>query len=394
MKRTGLNLDTGLRKGMGVYDLFFFLALVFMIGYFATTPFRSTSLRHVFVLGGAAVMYGASLYNAIKARYSASEIIRHAALLILMAVGLVATQHGIWEAGYAYLNFLAIHLILTTKIQHEFKCDVTRMVDIFGILAAFFLAVAYFSPAAYVFEDGRRSRSLALGMTNPNLTGMMITAVIEILMIGYKRWKHKWLLLLIVAGLFYLAWLTRARSALLACALVLIYTFFFSKRKIPNFIVYAAVALPLLFVPVYLGLYSAGLNNVKIFGKDLFSGRELTYLSYLEHINTFPKWLLGDLGGTLFTNAHNAPLMVLCSVGLVGLIATYHGFIRNLIHLNNNAEDPASRAAIACILSICIQSCFEAVMFSGVFPSVGFMFIFMILAARGERKEVGKRGTT
>ena len=153
----------------------------------------------------------------------------------------------------------------------------------------------------------------------------------EISRTGYKERKHKALSSLIVIALFYLCWLTESRSSLIACILALIYTLFFSGKKIPNIIVCLVVATPILFFPIYLALYRNGFNNLTLLGKQLFSGRQYTYTEYLNQLNTPYRWLFGDLGETLFSNAHNAPLMILCSIGLVGLFVTYYGLIRNLI---------------------------------------------------------------
>ena len=329
-------------------------------------------------------MYFVGLYNMVNTKYSVAEFVRLTIILLLMIVGIAFTQHSVVEAAYVYLNFWALYMILTTRNSYKYRFDLVQVMYFFSVAVAVCLFIAYNSPAAYVFEDGRSTKALVLGMTNPNLTGMMITGVIEMVMIGYKERKHKALSSLIVITLFYLCWLTESRSSLIACILALIYTLFFSGKKIPNIIVCLVVATPILFFPTYLALYRNGFNNVTLLGKQLFSGRQYTYTEYLNQLNTPYRWLFGDLGETLFSNAHNAPLMILCSIGLVGLFVTYYGLIRNLIILNNGALYPQNRVAIACILSVCIQSCGEALMFSGIFPSIGFMYIFMTLAGQSK----------
>ena len=384
MGNSGLSLKIRYRRDLGINDILFSCILVLMLGYFAITPLRNAQIRHVFVFGGSLFMYFVALYNMVKTKYSVAEFVRLTMMLLMIIAGIVITQENIVEATYAYLNFLALYIILTTRNVYKFRYNLVQVLYLFSIAVALCFFIDYLSPAAYVFEDGRSTGALVLGMTNPNLTGMMITGVIEMVMIGYKERKHKALSSLIVIALFYLCWLTESRSSLIACILALIYTLFFSGKKIPNIIVCLVVATPILFFPIYLALYRNGFNNLTLLGKQLFSGRQYTYTEYLNQLNTPYRWLFGDLGETLFSNAHNAPLMILCSIGLVGLFVTYYGLIRNLIILNNGALYPQNRVAIACILSVCIQSCGEALMFSGIFPSIGFMYIFMTLAGQSK----------
>lgn len=384
MGNIGLSLKIRYRRDLSINDILFGCILVLMLGFFAITPLRNIQIRHAFVLGGSLFMYLVALYSMVNTKYSVAEFVRLTMILLLIISGIFFTQQNIVEATYAYLNFLALYIILTTRIVYKFRYDLVQVLYLFSIAVAICLFIDYASPAAYIFEDGRSTRALVLGMTNPNLTGMMIAGVIEMLMIGYKERKHKALSSLIVIALLYLCWLTKSRSSFIACILALIYTLFFSGKKIPNIIVCLVAAAPIVFFPAYLALYRNGFNNITLLGKQLFSGRQYTYTEYLSQLNTPYRWLFGDLGGTLFSNAHNAPLMILCSIGLIGLFVTYYGFIRNLVILNNDAHYPQNRAAIACILSVCIQSCGEALMFSGIFPSIGFMYIFMLLARQSK----------
>ena len=385
MENNNLSTDDKYKRKTGICDVLLIIVLVFMVGYFAVTPLRNAQLRHVFVLGGSIAIYGISLLSMLKTKYSTARVFRLFAIIILLIFGVVISNRNTIEVGYAYLNYLALYIVLTNKIEHHFTFDIWRLMYYFSLVVAVFLFLAYRSPAAYIFEDGRSTTALALGMTNPNLTGMMITSVIELMMIGFKARKHKALLSLMAIGLLYLAYLTGARSSLVACILVLVYTIFLSEKKIPNVLIYIIVAVSLLFVPIYLALYRHGFSNITLMGKILFSGREYTYISYINQLNSPMRWLFGNLGETLFSNAHNAPLMIICSIGLLGLVLTYHGFVRNLIILNNEALEPANRVAIACILGVCVQSCGEALMFSGVFPSIGFMYVFMMLSAYSDK---------
>lgn len=369
------------RTTINVYDALSVLTLMMMVGYFAVTPLRNTTLRHVFVFAGSVAIYGLVLYQLIFWRMNKGEFFRFCVIVALLAGGLVLANSGYFGIIYAHLDFLALFFILSMRIRHEYNIKIKRILYWFSLIVAFLLIVAYFSPAAYVFEDGRSTKSLALGMTNPNLAGMMLTGVIELIVIYYKERKHKVLLAIVAITLLYLAWLTDARSSIVACVCVVVYALFFSKRRIPNSVIYVVVFFSIIFVPAYLMIYRYGLSNVQILGKSLFSGREYTYMEYLSKMDSIEKWFVGDLGGTVFSNAHNAPLMIVSSIGIVGLIAVYSGFLKNLISINNEADNPTRRIAVACILSVCVQSCGEALMFSGIFPSVGFVYIYMLLAS-------------
>lgn len=367
---------------INLYDSLFVVLLLMIVCFFAVTPFRNSIIRHIFVFAGSILIYFIELYQVFKWRLNRGEFFRFTIIGVILLFGLVFTSLNYFDVVYAYLDFLTLFLVLSIRIRHDFRINVTKTIYHFSLIIAFLFIITCFSPAAYVFEDGRSTQALVLGMTNPNLTGMMITCVIELLMINYRERKHKLLLALLVASLFYITWLTGARSSIIPCILVVIYALFFTKWKIPNILIYLILIFSLVFVPVYMFLYKFVLSNVQIMGKLLFSGREITYVEYLNKLNTSTKWVFGDLGGTIFTNAHNAPLMILCSIGIVGLIITYWSFAKNLIEINNSSKNSINRVAIACVFSVCIQSCGEALMFSGVFPGIGFMYIFMLLASQ------------
>jgi len=54
-----------------------------------------------------------------------------------------------------------------------------------NLLIAIMVLIISFSSTAYLYEDGRSDGHLALGMTNPNLCGMMLECVYSIILIMY-----------------------------------------------------------------------------------------------------------------------------------------------------------------------------------------------------------------
>ena len=93
--------------------------------------------------------------------------------------------------------------------------------------------------------------------------------------------------------------------------------------------------------------------------------------------------LFGNPGTEMFSNAHNAPLSIFCSIGAVGLCLFLYGSIIRLLELNRNAVTAESRIAVACLLTVFIQSSAEALMLVGNFPAMFFLYAYLLMAQSG-----------
>ena len=212
-------------------------------------------------------------------------------------------------------------------------------------------------------------------LDNSNTAGMYLVFVFSILLINYPLRRQKTLLILVLIYLAYMIFRTNARMAILACLFTFCSVWFFQKKHIPQWLVLCFCLLPSLFVSFYLSLYRSGFENLQILGKSLFSGRQNTYIEYLNYIQTFPQILFGNLAEITFTNAHNASLAIFCSVGAVGVICFYFIVINQTLKATRISKSSVSAITLCCIMGIFLQACSEATMFLGGFPGISFVSV-------------------
>ena len=151
--------------------------------FLAISPLRISAIRRIIVFIGSGCFYIVAmrilLYKKIKTVY----FIGISYVITVMLVGGTATYHGeLFELVYQCLNFIALILIIIFDGKNVVQ-EKRKSVYLFSIIAAIILSIDAFMPGAYIFEDGRRTGALTLGMTNPNFTAMMIGAVYNLLVI-------------------------------------------------------------------------------------------------------------------------------------------------------------------------------------------------------------------
>ena len=225
--------------------------------------------------------------------------------------------------------------------------------------------------------QGRSISSLTLGFTNPNLTGIYLFLIYSMLLILCpERKKHIFFVLQIV--LLYLIYLTKSRASLIAAGFITILGWM-ARNKMPKPLVLGICLVPFVYVFLHQWLHETG-YQITFIGKELFSGREYVYADYLRKINSFRELLLGSFERDIFANAHNAPLAVFTSIGLLGTGAMYFILIDTLMRITGKAKERIQRIAICALLACFIQSTNEAFLFLGEFPGAIFIFMFYVLA--------------
>ncbi len=311
------------------------------------------------------------------------EFLSFVTIVLIIFFGIVLSNgRARIDLLYDGLNFVSFFVIIVTDTQYIINERIEKNIYTAAVLMLLGMVLTFFSPAAYVFEDGRNTGALVLGMTNPNLTGMMICAVFSIAAMAYKNNKRKIIWLVYMGVLLFFLYLTRARSSMLAAGFIVIFFVFFTKKKIPDWLILCIVLLPACVVPLYLSLYRMGVTNATIFGKLFFSGREITFLGALQSLSKWHHYIFGNYYLNHFSNAHNAALAVFCSIGAVGAISMYACFARKILWLNNKIESEEARMALICILGFFIQSSAEALVFTGYFTCTAFIYFFLIIASK------------
>ena len=232
------------------------------------------------------------------------------------------------KSSFEYFFSLS-NLIVGTSLILNFKNYQTRNIKLyfFSFIILFILKV-FFTPL------GDAKLILAENNLNPNSMGLFLFVFYCIFIVdfSYTKKKRKLFLALVLVILqeFYMC-----RSSILFSILftlsVFISNYFNIKFKHKGLIITIILVLQLYFTYFYsIILYeSIGKNNIIMFGKDIFTGREVIWSDAFKQIggnlflgigNTFTSTL--NINGEYMTNLHNSALAILLNFGAVGLIST------------------------------------------------------------------------
>lgn len=209
--------------------------------------------------------------------------------------------------------------------------------------------------------------SLYLGYSNPNATAIYLL-LNQAVLIMFLPMLGKIYLRFLVIGLCvyeeYLIYLTDSRTCLIVSIVIVVYYFLGKKIKIPKWIIIAAMFFPLAFVLIYTYMYASGKYvDLQILGKELYSGREVFFLSQMDVLSL--KNLLGDVRQYYFTNMHNGPLTVVASCGILGYIWWFLFHFWTIQRYYSAAKSQLQYIALVVILGVFIHSSSEAALIVG-----------------------------
>ena len=164
-------------------DLIIALVMLLLIVFFAVLPMRNSSIRHAVVFSGSVLFYGLATVRILRQNLPIGFFFRLVGLFVLILLGILLTvKEYDYEVFYAALNFLALFVLMTTKSNLSFSKESLKIVFFGAIVLTALVTLLSFSSVAYWFEDGRSNGALALGMTNSNVTGVMLSGIISILL--------------------------------------------------------------------------------------------------------------------------------------------------------------------------------------------------------------------
>lgn len=365
---------------VSLHDIQLFAAFLF----FLLIPLKNTGIIHYVIWLGVIATTANIVLTIYNNGTERKYIVVFFVLLIDVIVSLFTTNEqfasGLLYAVVCYFSLYWTIALNDTFLQNKKTIDTIYR---FGIFSGLLFSVYSRMPFAYYRDNNTVSPTLTLYFGNSNLAGIYIFAVICIIMIYLKSAKKKGLVGILVAYLLYLLWMTGARTCMIAAIFVVASAILPVKIRIPKWAVVVCFAFPIVFVPIYLTLFRSGYADVMIMGKDLFSGRQGTFMDYLSLLHTNLQWIVGNLGEAGFANAHNAPLAHLCSTGLFGTILFYGLILKKTLACCEN-NNPVARTALICILGLFIQSSGEASIFLGGFPGIEFVYVLFYLAGRKE----------
>lgn len=374
---------------MGKFDntntLIIVILLILNVGYLAVFPLGSAMLTYVFRIPALVLILLLIVRN-----YAIS---RPQYKFPLMIFGLACLTNIIrMREGFSFDLFLSIFsvfcllflIIISSAITITPKLQ--RSIYILSLLAAMVMTVHSFMPYSHLARahDGTLfiATYLTFGYGNSNFAGIVAFLIYCSIWMSarYKGFWKRVITLLWSGWMLYLIFETNCRSAFIAAILVPVATILFRHIKLNKIFIYLASAVPFLFVPFYINLAKDTEENIEIMGKGMISGREKVYEYFLENLHGTADWILGTFDFAPFSNAHNGPLAIYMSVGIIGCLSFFYIIVNRLVRYNKNAMSHTAKAAVFSVIAVFIESCGESSLFLGGFPCIVFFFLFYAFA--------------
>lgn len=363
----------------------FRVAWVLYLIYLIERPLlNSRSLDVVVMVVIALVLYGAVINSST---FSFSDILIFIVIGINMILSLIYGEGVITlSLAKAIFCFFMTYMLMVATSRSRINKYTFDFVFICSVLASILFIVYYFTPIAYIAQNSEGERyisdSFTCNLRNPNYTGIVLYVLFGNLLINLKFRKNKVLLLLLIFAVVFLIWKTKSRTCFLSVILTVLFYISYIVRhknnnKVNKTVILLIMLIPILFIWIYLSLYYSGFQNVVILNKPLFSGREMTFVESIENVNDIIEVLIGNIFGTQLGNAHNGPLAIFTSTGLIGLILIYALYVRSINDINKGTL--VSSMCVVCILGIFIHSSAEATFMIGSTSSmIGIGSLFFL----------------
>lgn len=357
------------------------LLLLCGVGYIAVMPVFSTVVTYIFRIPGLICIILLSLQNYQRAypKYRLPLLVIF--ILCILNITMMNDQFTFDIVLSVFSVFCQLFLIIicsTIQVDNSLRKSIYRI----SLLGAAVLTIHSIAPYSN-FTGTFTSIYLTYGFSNSNFAGITTFLIYSALFMtsDFNRIMAKILTFAVCSWLLYLIFLTNCRSALVAALLVPIAMMVLSKYRLPNILLFIACFVPFIFVPFYLNFTDNVTENVEVMGKGVVSGREVVFRMYLNRIEEEYQYLIGTFDHIPFHNAHNGPLSYFISIGAIGTLCVFGVWIDKLRRCNTLAKNSNAKCAVFVILAVFIESCGEASLFLGGFPSIVYLFIFYVMAA-------------
>lgn len=276
-----------------------------------------------------------------------------------------------------YLNIIIFIMCSLLLINFNFYDN-----KILNIMLFFLIVLVIFSSTYSVKGDPSLDMALMDSIINPNTLSFMMYILSYIFLVLYRK-KNKYIFLGVSLLIFCFEFTYLSRMAIFLNIFVYI-VFLFQLDQIPltkniMFLV-LIVVLPLQILYTY--FYSTtlfdivGKGNLLIFGKDIFTGRQVIWNDFFHQIrngvifglgNTFKSsWLLRPTDTT--TNLHNGSLGIISVFGIL----FYFIFFSFIVYIFIRKD---KRYTYILFLLICINSFSDTIFFS----SINIYFVILSL---------------
>lgn len=306
---------------------------------------------------------------------------------------------SIWRANsYTPVSFLLTMTFLVVSREINISLSSIRFCYITFIIQGIVALVYSFLPSS--FEYG----ALVLNLGNPNQTAILLWTTFSFCFLYWserkQRRKQSLGLLFLMTCLVAMIYLTQSRTAILSCIICIGGYFWISRisvnKKIPILFQGGLLTAPIFSPVLILYLMNIFPSGTTIFGKMLFSGRELIWKIILNefisnpfshHLDESPYYsnFQDSLKAMKAWGSHNGILAVQWNYGFFVTILVIFVYIYHILDLKRNAEINRNSCMVYIIVlaSIVSLSFEEGMLMGNINTTIILPMLFII--GRSER---------
>ena len=370
--------------------MIFKLLFLLSTAYLAVLPFNIMPILYLLRIPSLflIVMLVLKKYNKVEEKCLLSVIIM-CGIFIFHFIADTPITIELLLSAFSIAAYLSL-IIVSEKVTLDYSTK--NFINVCSIVAALILLIYSQSPWSHIasFEgEFYENPYLTYGYENSNFAGIVTLLVFSLVFItkdnaGKKVKAICWILDFL---LFYCIYKTNTRSALSVAILIPIFDLFLREIRLRNWFVTLVCLIPFLFVPFYMNLSSTGsADDIQIMGKGAMSGRQFVYEAFLNRMYGAYEWIIGNFADNKLHNAHNGPLAILASTGLLGSIAYFNVFFSKLFHANKQAISHMNALSVFIIVACFLNTCGEAALLLGGFPAITYLFTFFVFAYSKQNK--------
>lgn len=219
--------------------------------------------------------------------------------------------------------------------------------------------------------------SVTLGYSNPNQSAMFLFVCALLLFVSIFYFSKKIVKLALVADMAYICKMlyeTESRTALMVLIVFALLWLLSRKFRVTKTWITVTLLVPLVYAIAAL-FFLDTLADVKVWGEDLFNGREDIFKSFMNNLNIF-TFVFGDYARFSFENLHNSYISIAATAGVFSAIC--FALLLNKFMVRNlevACEEKYKKIAFIAFLCVTLYSSSEAAFFVG-----GSTYAFMVFA--------------
>lgn len=316
------------------------------------------------------VLFVIALIDTYKNGSKKKDVFLLFSLAFIIIIGFLSRYTSIYDKYTVFVATVCFfEMIIIIFVSSKFKATHGMINCIF--ISNILIAVSYIieSKLSFAYYYISKGQVINFGL-NPNLAGMLLMVNAEILYIAlfyYKNWKVRVLFFSIFFYMVYLIAMTHSRTSMIGIGLLILFGLK-KKIKITRPRVILVTLIPAFFPITYLLMEALPyFRNMTLFVKYFYSGRDAIYLRAFQDIKNW--FLIGDFRYK-FSNAHNGPLAICLTIGILGFIIYYLYLWLELLHLRKGIPNVKSKVRInlqtvsyIAVITLFIHACTEAAFF-------------------------------